>query len=124
MSMDQLAAVVDKISGIVWNSILLYLLVGTGIIFTIRTRFVQVRKFGEGWRRLFGGFSLKGDKAGKEGILSGADHRDRCAGRHGQHHRLRNRAVLRRPGRDFLDVAVRVFRHVHHLRRGCARAEV
>ena len=43
MSMDQLAAVVDKISGIVWNSILLYLLVGTGIIFTIRTRFVQVR---------------------------------------------------------------------------------
>lgn len=70
MSMDQLAAVVDKISGIVWNSILLYLLVGTGIIFTIRTRFVQVRKFGEGWRRLFGGFSLKGDKAGKEGMSS------------------------------------------------------
>ncbi|MFR3787561.1 amino acid carrier protein [Agathobaculum desmolans] len=68
--MDQLAAVVDKISGIVWNSILLYLLVGTGIIFTIRTRFVQVRKFGEGWRRLFGGFSLKGDKAGKEGMSS------------------------------------------------------
>ena len=70
MLMDQLAAVVDKISGIVWNSILLYLLVGTGIIFTIRTRFVQVRKFGEGWRRLFGGFSLKGDKAGKEGMSS------------------------------------------------------
>ena len=70
MSMDQLAAVVDKISGIVWNSILMYLLVGTGIIFTIRTRFVQVRKFGEGWRRLFGGFSLKGDKAGKEGMSS------------------------------------------------------
>jgi AGCS family alanine or glycine:cation symporter len=70
MSMDQLAAVVDKISGIVWNSILLYLLVGTGIIFTIRTRFVQVRKFGEGWRRLFGNFSLKGDKAGKEGMSS------------------------------------------------------
>ncbi|MGI6180879.1 MAG: alanine/glycine:cation symporter family protein [Agathobaculum sp.] len=68
--MDQLAAVVDKISGIVWNSILLYLLVGTGIIFTIRTRFVQVRKFGEGWRRLFGNFSLKGDKAGKEGMSS------------------------------------------------------
>ncbi len=31
---------------------------------------MQVRKFGEGWRRLFGGFSLKGDKAGKEGMSS------------------------------------------------------
>ncbi len=61
---------ISSISDVVWNSILLYLLVGTGIIFTIRTRFVQVRKFGEGWRRLFGGFSLKGAKAGKEGMSS------------------------------------------------------
>ena len=49
MSMDQLADLISKISDIVWNSVLLYLLVGTGIIFTIRTRFVQVRKFGAGW---------------------------------------------------------------------------
>ena len=69
-SMEQLAAIVDKISGIVWNSVLLYLLVGTGIFFTIRTRFVQVRKFGEGMRRLFGGFSLRGKKAGKDGMSS------------------------------------------------------
>lgn len=68
--MNQLAALISSISDVVWNSILLYLLVGTGIIFTIRTRFVQVRKFGEGWRRLFGGFSLKGAKAGKEGMSS------------------------------------------------------
>ena len=46
--MNQLAALISSISDVVWNSILLYLLVGTGIIFTIRTRFVQVRKFGEG----------------------------------------------------------------------------
>ncbi len=68
--MNQLADLISSISDVVWNSILLYLLVGTGIIFTIRTRFVQVRKFGEGWRRLFGGFSLKGAKAGKEGMSS------------------------------------------------------
>ena len=48
MSMDQLADLVSKVSDIVWNSVLLYLLVGTGVIFTIRTRFVQVRKFGAG----------------------------------------------------------------------------
>ena len=68
MSMDQLADLISKISDIVWNSVLLYLLVGTGIIFTIRTRFVQVRKFGAGWKRLFGHFSLNGEKAGKDGM--------------------------------------------------------
>lgn len=70
MSMDQLADLVSRISDVVWNSVLLYLLVGTGIIFTIRTRFVQVRKFGAGWKRLFGNFSLSGEKAGKDGMSS------------------------------------------------------
>lgn len=68
--MDQLADVIKNISNIVWNSILLWLLVGTGILFTIRTRFVQIRKLGEGFRRLLGGFSLRGAKAGKEGMSS------------------------------------------------------
>lgn len=68
--MDQLATLVDSISGFVWNSILLYLLVGTGIIFSVRTRFVQVRKFGEGMRRLFGNFSLSGAQADHKGMSS------------------------------------------------------
>ncbi len=68
--MEYLAELVDNVSGFVWNSILLYLLVGTGLWFTIRTRFVQVRKFGEGFKKLFGGFSLSGEKAGKEGMSS------------------------------------------------------
>ena len=63
--MDQLADLVSKISDVVWNSVLLYLLVGTGVIFTIRTRFVQVRKFGAGWKRLFGNFSLRGEKGAR-----------------------------------------------------------
>ena len=36
------------------NYVLVILLVGVGIFYTIRTRFVQVRCFGEGWRRVFG----------------------------------------------------------------------
>lgn len=68
--MEYLAEVVDQVSGFVWNSVLLYLLVGTGLLFSLRTRFVQVRKFGEGFRRLFGGFSLRGEKAGKDGMSS------------------------------------------------------
>ena len=68
MTMEVLADWVSKVSNVVWNGLLLYLLVGTGIVFTIRTRFVQVRKFGAGWKHLFGHFSLNGEKAGKDGM--------------------------------------------------------
>lgn len=68
--MEYFTQMVDKISSIVWNGILLYLLVGTGIFFTVRTRFVQIRKFGEGFRKLFGSFKLNGENAGKDGMSS------------------------------------------------------
>ncbi len=58
MSMDALADLVSRISDFVWNGLLLYLLVGTGIIFSFRTRFVQIRKFGSGFKRLFGSVNL------------------------------------------------------------------
>ena len=59
MTMEVLADWVSKVSNVVWNGLLLYLLVGTGIVFTIRTRFVQVRKFGAGWKHLFGHKAVK-----------------------------------------------------------------
>ena len=68
MTMEVLAEWVSKVSNVVWNGLLLYLLVGTGIVFTIRTRFVQLRKFGAGWKHLFGHFSLNGEKAGADGM--------------------------------------------------------
>ena len=46
MTMEVLADWVSRISNVVWNGLLLYLLVGTGIVFTIRTRLIQVRMFG------------------------------------------------------------------------------
>ncbi len=42
--------------------ILVILLVGVGLYFTIRTRFVQVRFFGKGLKKVFGGFKLNGGK--------------------------------------------------------------
>ncbi len=42
--------------------VLIVLLVAIGLYFTIRTRFVQVRCFGEGIKKVFGDFSLKGRK--------------------------------------------------------------
>ena len=70
MTMDSLANLVSQISDFVWNGLLLYLLVGTGIIFSFRTRFVQVSKFGAGFKRLFGSVNLNGEKADHEGMSS------------------------------------------------------
>ncbi|HIU87324.1 MAG TPA: sodium:alanine symporter family protein [Candidatus Avilachnospira avistercoris] len=68
--MERFTTLVESASNFVWNYPLLILLVGTGAFFTIRLRFIQVRKFGEGMKRLFGGFSLHGKAAGKDGMSS------------------------------------------------------
>lgn len=68
--MAQLTEFVKLASDFVWNSVLLYVLIFTGLLFTIRLGFIQLRKFGAGWRSMFGGFSLKGKKADKDGMSS------------------------------------------------------
>ena len=49
--------------------ILIFLLIGVGLYYSIRTRFVQVRCFGEGMKKVFGNLSLRGDKQ-KSGMSS------------------------------------------------------
>ncbi len=51
--MDVLTKIVDTVNTYLSDYILLILLIGLGLYFSIRTRFVQVRCFGEGWRRMF-----------------------------------------------------------------------
>ena len=68
--MDLLLNFITKFNDVLWNSVLLFLLVGTGLYFTIRLKFVQIRRFGEGFKRIFGGLSLKGKKAGNDGMSS------------------------------------------------------
>ena len=67
--METLQNIVQTINFYLSDYILVVLLVGTGLFFSIRTRFVQVRCFGEGMRRVFGGFSLRGGKQ-KGGLSS------------------------------------------------------
>ena len=55
-------SIVQKINFYLSDYILVILLVGTGIFFSIKTRFVQVRCFGEGMRSVFGKISLHGGK--------------------------------------------------------------
>lgn len=61
---EALLFVVSTVNTYLSNYVLLILLVGTGLFFSIRTHFVQFRCFGEGWRRLFSGFSLRGGSHG------------------------------------------------------------
>ena len=44
------------------NYILVFLLIGVGLWYSIKTRFVQVRCFKEGWNSVFGNLSLRGVK--------------------------------------------------------------
>ncbi|OYQ88313.1 sodium:alanine symporter family protein [Wohlfahrtiimonas chitiniclastica] len=68
--MHALETVVNAVNGILWNNILIYLLVGVGIFFTFRLKFIQVRGFFSGMKMFFSGVSLKGEKAGKNGMSS------------------------------------------------------
>ena len=52
------------------NFCLVPLLCGAGLYFTLRLRFVQVRKFGLAVKYTFGQLSFSGAKAGKDGMSS------------------------------------------------------
>ena len=60
--METLLKIVQTVNMYLSDYVLVILLIGAGLYFTIRTKFVQVRCFGEGWRRFFGEFSLNGEK--------------------------------------------------------------
>ena len=59
---ETLLPIVQKINGYLSDYILVALLIAVGLWYSIKTRFVQVRCFGEGMRKVFGNLKLKGDK--------------------------------------------------------------
>ncbi len=54
--------IVVKINEYLSSYILIVLLIAVGLWYTIKTRFVQIRCFGEGMKKVFGNLSLKGGK--------------------------------------------------------------
>ncbi len=59
---DVLYPIVANINVYLSNYILVFLLIGVGLWYSIKTRFVQVRCFGEGMKKVFGNLSLSGGK--------------------------------------------------------------
>ena len=68
--MDAILRLVETLNQYLWNSLLLVALVGTGVYFTIRLGFVQVRKLGQGLKFTLGGLTLRGEKADHQGMSS------------------------------------------------------
>ena len=64
-----LLPIVQTINGYLADYVLVFMLVGTGIYFTVKTKFVQVKYFGEGMKNIFGNLSLNGAKQ-KSGMSS------------------------------------------------------
>lgn len=69
--MTQLTSWITDFNSFLWGTLFLIpLLCGTGIFYTIRLRFVQVRKFGQALRYIMGDASLFGKKADSAGMSS------------------------------------------------------
>lgn len=66
---DTMLKIVSTANSFLADYILIILLVGVGLYFTIRTRFVQVRCFGEGMKNVFGKMKFNGKKH-KSGMSS------------------------------------------------------
>ena len=64
-----LLPLVVKVNGFLADYILVFLLVAVGLFFSVKTKFIQVRAFGEGMKNVFGKLSLKGEK--QESGMSG-----------------------------------------------------
>ena len=66
--MDAILKIVQTVNVYLSDYILIVLLIGIGLFYTIRTRFVQMRCFPEAMKRAFGGIKLRGGK--QDGGLS------------------------------------------------------
>ena len=62
--------IIENFNEFFWNVILIVLLVGTGIFYTLRLRFIQIREFKSGLKQLTSGFDLSGEKADNNGMSS------------------------------------------------------
>ena len=61
---------IDAVNGFLWGPVMLLLLVGTGVVLTVGTKFFQVTKFGHVFRNTFLRLFRRHEKCEEEGALS------------------------------------------------------
>lgn len=65
-----ISTVIEYINNVLWGPPMLILLVGTGVLFTVRLKGLQVRKFKLAFKQTFGGLFKKDDRADADGMSS------------------------------------------------------
>ena len=60
--------IIQKITSYLWDNLIAYMLLGVGILYTIRLGFPQVTKLGRAIKEAFGGVFTKKDKKGDSGV--------------------------------------------------------
>lgn len=124
--MDTLMQLVTKGNDFLWSFLLLVLLCGTGLYYTIRLRFIQVRKFGEGVRQVFGHFSMNGEKHEKGEMTPFQSIATAIAAQVGTGNLAwsSDRPHRRRSGRNLLDVGQHIPRNGDDLWRGSSGTDI
>ncbi|WP_416199052.1 MAG: Alanine or glycine:cation symporter, AGCS family [Sporanaerobacter sp.] len=67
MFFEKIIGITNKI---LWDYLLIFLLVGVGVYYTFKLKFVQVRKLHPAMKQVFGGIFKKGEKADNDGMTS------------------------------------------------------
>ncbi|SHF08828.1 alanine/glycine:cation symporter family protein [Alkalibacter saccharofermentans] len=68
--MDSIHEVVTEINSILWGPVMLFLLLGTGVIFTFKLKFIQIRKLKKAFKESFSNVFGKKYKADEDGMSS------------------------------------------------------
>lgn len=95
-------AFVNYLNGIIWSSALIYLCLGTGLYFSLRTRFLQVRHFGHMLR------IMREGKSSEAGVSSFQALTMSLSGRVGTGNIAGVATAVALGGGDFLDVGYRI----------------
>ena len=114
---DTLLPIVNTINGYLSDYILVFLLMGAGLYFSFKTKFVQVRCFGEGMKRVFGNLTLSGKKH-ESGMSSFQALATAIAAQVGTGNIVGASGAILTAGGHLLDVDHRVLRYGDHLCRG------
>ncbi|MEA1996387.1 MAG: sodium:alanine symporter family protein [Gemmatimonadota bacterium] len=68
--MERITEIVLEIEKLMYSQWFVITLLGTGILLSVRTRFIQVRKMGAAWKMIFPGASKRAETEHKEGDIS------------------------------------------------------
>lgn len=68
--MEHLSEVIGEFNSVLWDRLLVFFLCGTGVYFTLKLDYIQLRKFGDSIRIMLGSFKQKEGAAGAGGMSS------------------------------------------------------